>query len=50
MPKVLHYNTVQFLSYTHPSYMKCLFTNIEKQQNMLKSTKRFKKNANFTGK
>ena len=28
--------------------MKCLFTNIQKQWNMLKSSLLFKKNANFT--
>ena len=49
MPKVLHYKTVDFLRYTHPKYMKCLFTNIEKW-NMLKSSILFKKNRNFTGK
>ena len=36
MPKVSHYNTVNFLRYTHPRYMKCLFTNIQKQQNVKK--------------
>ena len=36
MPKILHYNTVYFLRYTQPRYMKCLFTNIQKQKNMLK--------------
>ena len=36
MPKVSHYKTVHFLRYTHPRYMKCLFKNIQKQQNMLK--------------
>ena len=29
--------------------MKCLFTNIQKQQNMLKSSLLFKYNANLTG-
>ena len=37
MPKVSHYNTVYFLRYTHPRYMKCLITNVQKQQNMLKN-------------
>ena len=37
MPNVLHYNTVYFLRYTQPRYMKCLFTNIQKQY-MLKSS------------
>ena len=36
MPKVSHYNAVYFLRYTHPRYMKCLFTNIQKQQNCQK--------------
>ena len=36
MPKVSHYNIVCFLRYAHSRYMKCLFTNIKKQQNMLK--------------
>ena len=31
MPKVLHYNTVCFVRYTHPRYMKRLFTNIQKK-------------------
>ena len=31
MPNILHYNNIYFLSYTHPRYMKCLFTNIQKQ-------------------
>ena len=39
-----------FLRYKHPRYMKCLFTNIQEQQNMLKSSTLFKKNTNFTGK
>ena len=30
--------TVYFFRYAHPKYMKCLFTNIEKQYNMLKSS------------
>ena len=38
MPKVLHCNTVYILRYTHPRYMKCLFTNIQKQLNTLKSS------------
>ena len=49
MLKVSHYNIINFLSYTHPRYMKVLFTNIQKQWNMLKSNLLFKKNANFTG-
>ena len=50
MPKVSHYNNVHFLKYKHPRYMKCLFTNIQKQKNMLKSSLLLKKNTNFTGK
>ena len=50
MPKVLHYNIIYFLRYPPPRYMQCLFTNIQKQQNMLKSSLLFKKNTNFTGK
>ena len=50
MPKVSHYNNVHFVKYKHPRYMKCLFTNIQKQKNMLKSSLLFKKNTNFTGK
>ena len=38
MPKVSHYNTVYLLKYTFPRYMKCLFTNIQKEQNMLKTS------------
>ena len=49
MPKVLQYNAVYFLRYMHPKYMKCLFTNVQKQYNMLKSSLLFKKNTNFTG-
>ena len=30
--------------------MKCLFTIIQKQKNMLKTSLLFKKNTNFTGK
>ena len=36
MPKVLYYNSIYLLSYVHPRYMKCLFTNMHEQQNMLK--------------
>ena len=38
MPKVSHYSRIYFLRYEHPRYMKCWFTNIQKQQNMLKSS------------
>ena len=50
MPKVSHYNSIYFLSYAHLKYMICLFTNISKQQNMLKSSLLIKKKTNFTGK
>ena len=50
MPKVSHCNTVYFVRYTHPRYMKCLFTNIQKQKNILKSSLLFKKNTSFKGK
>ena len=36
MPKVSHYDNIYFLTYPHPRYMKCLITNIQKQQSMLK--------------
>ena len=48
MPTVSRYNIVYILRYTHPRYMKSLFTNIQKQQNMLQSSLLFKKN-NFRG-
>ena len=38
MSKVLHYNTVYFLRHTYLRYMICLFTNIQKQEKMLKSS------------
>ena len=50
MSKVSYYNSIYFLSYVHPRYMKCMFTNIQKQQNMLKGSLVFKENAIFTGK
>ena len=50
MPKVSHFNSIYFLSYAHRKYMKCLFTNIQKQWNMLKSRLLFKKTTIFTGK
>ena len=39
-----------FLRYVHVRYVKRLFTNIQKQQNMLKISLHFKKFANFTAK
>ena len=35
-----------FLRYTHRRYMKCLFTNMQKQQNMLRSCLLFRKAQN----
>ena len=49
MLKVLHCNIADLLTYTHQRCMKCLFTNIKKQKNMLKVAL-FKKDTNFTGK
>ena len=64
MPKVTHYNTVYFLRYTHPKYIKYFFINLQTQQNMLKSSPLLRKiqtsrvnnsrilrfkNANFQG-
>ena len=48
--EVAHQNTIYFLRYVHMSYAKSLFTNIQKQQNMLKISLLFKKFINFTGK
>ena len=31
IPKVLHFNSIYFLSYAHPGYLKCLLADIEKQ-------------------
>ena len=36
MLKILHLNTFYFLRYAHVRYVKSLFTNIQKQQSMLK--------------
>ena len=47
MPKVSHYNTLYFLRYPHPRYIKYLFTNIQKQLNILGSSLIFDKNANL---
>ena len=49
MPKVSYYNTRYFLRYTYSRYVKCLLTNKQKQQNMLKSSLLFQKNKNVTG-
>ena len=48
--QIAHYNTFHPLRYSLLRYTKCLFTNIQKQQNTLKSSLLFKKNANFTSK
>ena len=50
LPKVQYCNRICFLNYAHQKYMKCLFTNIQKQQNMLKISLIFQKNTFFTGK
>ena len=50
MPKVSYYNNIYFLSYVDPRYPKCLFTNIQKQQNIFKGSVLFKKNTNFVSK
>ena len=50
MLKISHWNSFYFLRYAHVSYVKSLFTNIPKQQNMLKTSLLFKKLVNFTGK
>ena len=38
------------MRYAHKKYVKSLFTNIQKQYNMLKISLLFKKFKNFTGK
>ena len=48
--QIAHYKTFHFLRFAHFKSTKCLFTNIQKQQNTLKSSLLFKKNTNFTGK
>ena len=47
--QIAHDNAFYFLRYAQFRYSKCLFTNIQKQQNTLKSSLLYKKNANFTG-
>ena len=47
---IAHSNTFYFLSYAHFRYAECLFANIQKQENTLKSSPLFKKNTNFSGK
>ena len=46
--QIAHYNTFHFLRYAHFRFAKCLFTNIQKQKNTLKSSLHLKKNTNFT--
>ena len=41
-PKISHYNTFDFLRYASPRYVKCLFKNIRKQENMVKISIVFK--------
>ena len=48
MLKISHPNTFYFLSYTHVRYVKCLFTNIQKQQSIVEISLLFKKFTNFT--
>ena len=50
MLKISHYNTFDFLRYTHVRYMKSLFTDTQKQLNMLKTSQPPKKFTNFKGK
>ena len=50
MLKIAHLNTFYFLRYAHVRYVKRLFTNIQKQKNMLKISLLFKKFRNFKGK
>ena len=50
MPKVSHYKTLYFLRYTHPRYMKDLFTNKEKRENKhVKKLPTFYKNYKLHG-
>ena len=46
--KTLYYESYEFSSYSPVKFSKCLFTNIQKQYNMLKSSLLFEKNTNFT--
>ena len=50
MLNISHENIFNFLRYAPVSYVKSLFTNIQKQSNMLKLRVLFKKFTNFTGK
>ena len=48
MLKILHDNTFYFLRYAHVKYVESLFSNIQKQQNVLKISLLFMKFTNFT--
>ena len=50
MLKISHWNTFYFLRYANVRYVKNLFTNIQKQKNILKISLLFKKFTNFTDK
>ena len=50
MLKMSHQNSFYFLKYAHVRYLKSLFTDIQKQKNMLKISLLFKTFANFAGK
>ena len=50
MSKISHKNTFYFLRYAHVTYVENLFTNIQKQENILKISLLFKKFTKFTGK
>ena len=45
--QIARYYTFHPLRYVHLRYAKCLFTNIQKQQNTLKSSLLFNKNTNL---
>ena len=47
--KIAHFNTFHFSRYVHFRPAKYLFTNIQKQQNTLKSTLLFRTIENVTG-
>ena len=49
MLKISHLKTFYFLKYLHVRYVKSLFTNIQKEYNMLQISLLFKKLTNFTG-
>ena len=50
MLKISHWNAFLFWRYAHVRYVKILFTNIQKQWNMLKISLLFNKFTNFAGK